>query len=132
MNPVFKAALSKIAGPDNVSDRLMDCVAYAYDGSPYSARPDGALWVNDSSQVSRVLALASTYRVPVPARGAGTGMCGLAVAVQGGIILDLGRMRKILEINIPIRSGQRPGMYPGWQRGHQRRRPQGCQIRHHS
>ena len=103
MNPVFKAALSEIVGPDNVSDRLMDRVAYAYDGSTYSARPDGAVWVNDSSQVSRVLALASKYRVPVTARGAGTGMCGLAVAVRGGIILDLGRMRKILEINIPDR-----------------------------
>lgn len=103
MDPTFKAALCDIVGSDNVSDRLMDRVAYAYDGSTFRARPDGAVWVNDSAQVSRVLALASRCRIPVTARGAGTGMCGLAVAAHGGIILDLGRMRRILEINIADR-----------------------------
>jgi glycolate oxidase len=103
VDPVVKAALADIVGTENVSDRLIDRVVYAYDGSTYHSKPDGAVWVSDTGQVSGVLAVASRHRVPVTARGAGTGMCGLAVPARGGIIVDLGRMNKILEIHVPDR-----------------------------
>ena len=99
MDPAFKSALEDVVGSENVSDRLIDRVAYAYDGSAFSSRPDGAVWVKDTGQVSGVLAAASRHRVPVTPRGAGTGMCGLAVAARGGVIIDLGPMNRILEIS---------------------------------
>lgn len=43
--------------------------------------------------------LASEHGFPVVPRGAGTGMTGGSVAVQGGLILALTRMNKILEID---------------------------------
>jgi glycolate oxidase len=53
----------------------------------------------NTDEVSRVLALANQHRVPVVARGAGTGLAGGATPVENGIVLSLERMKRILEID---------------------------------
>jgi glycolate oxidase len=61
------------------------------------------MWATSTEQVSRILALVNHERIPVVPRGAGTGLCGLAVPAEGGIVLDLARMNRILSIHIPDR-----------------------------
>ena len=95
--------LVDIVGADNYTDRVTDMVSYAYDASSYHRRPDCALWPVSTGQVSKILALADETRIPVTARGAGTGLSGLAVPARGGIVLDLARMNRIVEINIADR-----------------------------
>lgn len=51
----------------------------------------------DEAEIRKVLALAYRHRVPVTVRGAGTGNYGQAVPLQGGIVIDLSRMTKVLE-----------------------------------
>ena len=46
-----------------------------------------------------MLATAHRYGLPIVARGAGTGLSGGAVAEEGGIVLPLTRMTRILEID---------------------------------
>jgi glycolate oxidase len=103
MDQRIKQALIGILGEENFSDRIMDLVSYSYDVSSFSNRPDCAIWAESTEQVSRILALANRERIPVVPRGAGTGLCGLAVPARGGIVLDLARMNKILKINVPDR-----------------------------
>jgi glycolate oxidase len=103
MDDNIKKALREIVGEENVTDRLIDMVSYAYDSSEHSHRPDCAVWVTTTEQVSEVLKLANEQRIPVIPRGAGTGLSGMAVPVKGGLVLDLNRMNQIVRISIEDR-----------------------------
>ncbi len=103
MDENIKKALKEIVGEDNVTDRLIDMVSYSYDSSEHSHRPDCAVWATSTEQVSEILKLANEHKIPVIPRGAGTGLSGMAVPVEGGIVLDLNRMDKILDISIEDR-----------------------------
>jgi len=103
MKDYFKEKLIEIVGPNSYSDRLIDRVAYSYDGSTYSSRPDCAVWITSAEQISQILRFADRERIPIVPRGAGTGISGNAVPVRGGIIIDLRRMNKVLSIRIADR-----------------------------
>ena len=96
----IKAALIQIVGQQNYTDSLIDMVSYSYDASEQRGRPSCAVWVENTGQVSEVLKLASRESIPVIPRGAGTGLSGLSVPAKGGIVMDLTRMNKILELSI--------------------------------
>ena len=103
MDDNIKKALIEIVGEDNLTDKLIDMVSYSYDSSEHSHRPNCAVWATTTEQVSQILKLANEHRIPVIPRGAGTGLSGMAVPVNGGIVLDLNRMNKIKEISIEDR-----------------------------
>ena len=52
-----------------------------------------------TAQVSQILAWAQESGTPVIPYGGGTGVMGGVLPVRGGVILDLGRLNRILEIN---------------------------------
>jgi alkyldihydroxyacetonephosphate synthase len=66
-----------------------------------SGAPRGAVVVRPSTaaEVASVLAFADRTRTPVIPFGLGSGVCGAVLASGNEIILDLGRMNRILEIN---------------------------------
>jgi glycolate oxidase len=61
--------------------------------------PIAAVFPITTSEVAAVMRLASTHRVPVVPRGAGSGLSGGANAVDGCVVLSLARMDRILEID---------------------------------
>lgn len=61
--------------------------------------PEAVVKVLSTGEVSRLLAYANEHRIPVVPRGAGTGLVGASVAVEGGLMLDLTGMDKILELD---------------------------------
>jgi len=103
MDKDAKESLKQIVGPENFSDSLIDLIAYAKDASEFRHRPDAAVWPVTREQVSALLKLANREKFPIVPRGAGTSLAGLAVPERGGLIMDMGRMDKILEINIEDR-----------------------------
>lgn len=103
MDEKTRQALRDIVGSDNFTEKTIDLVSYSYDASLYDHRPDAAIWASSTEEISRILALANEKRIPVTARGAGTGLSGLAVAAKGGIVLDVSRMNRILQLNMPDR-----------------------------
>lgn len=52
-----------------------------------------------TEEVSNVLRYASADHIPVTPRGAGTNLVGSTVPLKGGIILDLSRMNRVLELD---------------------------------
>jgi glycolate oxidase len=96
-------AIRDIVGEENFSDALIDLVSYSYDASPERRRPDGAVWVRTTEEVSAVLGLANEHGIPVIPRGAGTSLSGMTVPLHGGIVMDMGRMNRILKISIKDR-----------------------------
>jgi len=103
MKSEIKQHLKDIVGPENFTDSLIDLIAYSKDASEFKHRPDAGVWPTSTEQISAILRLANQEKFPVIARGAGTSLAGLAVPHQGGLILDLGRMNKIIEISIEDR-----------------------------
>ncbi|MFH1061103.1 MAG: FAD-linked oxidase C-terminal domain-containing protein [Pseudomonadota bacterium] len=103
MNDADKQAVQGIVGAENFSDALIDMVTYSYDASDHDHRPEAAAWPATTAQVSAILALANTRGFAVTPRGAGTSLAGGAVPAQGGLVLDLARMNRILAVNIEDR-----------------------------
>jgi glycolate oxidase len=103
MQDSIKKALIDIVGEYRFSNRLIDLVSYSYDASDHHHRPEAAVWPTSTEQVSRLLILANEHLIPVTPRGAGTGLAGSAIPASGGLVLDLCRMNKILDIRIPDR-----------------------------
>ena len=52
-----------------------------------------------TEQVSEIVALASQQRIPLIPYGGGTGVMGGTLPVQGGIVIELQRMNRILEVS---------------------------------
>jgi glycolate oxidase len=91
--------LRRIVGNEHVINDPNDLLIFERDGSITGALPDAVVLPADRDQVMAVVRLAAQHRLPVVARGAGTGLSGGAITLHGGIALQLSRMRRILEID---------------------------------
>ena len=60
--------------------------------------PAGIIWPNTTEEVSEILTWAYAQNVPVTPWGAGTSTEGNPVPTRGGLVMDMTRMNKILEI----------------------------------
>ena len=57
------------------------------------------VFAKSTEEVSKLLQYAHANRIPVTPRGAGTNLVGSTVPMDGGIILDLSQMNRILELD---------------------------------
>ncbi len=104
MNKEVVAKLRQILGRTAVVDDETELLVYECDGLPlFKNRPDVVVFPQTADQVAQVVRLANEYRIPFLPRGAGTGLSGGALAVEGGIILELQRMNRILSIDVENR-----------------------------
>jgi glycolate oxidase len=62
-------------------------------------RAVAAVRARSTAEVQQIVAACAELRVPVVTRGAGTGLSGGANAVEGGLVLDLSTMNRVLEID---------------------------------
>jgi len=105
----FVSQAEQIVGTDSVSVNQADLLANSYDYWPISsiwmlegatsALPQVVVWPQNTGQVSRLLALASKLKVPVTPYGEGSGVLGGTVPLHGGIILDMKKMNRIINID---------------------------------
>ena len=95
--------LISIVGRDNVLTGKEGLENYSHDEmAPDTAithYPDVVVKPADPEQISKIMKIANANRIPVTPRGGGTGLCGGAVPVFGGIVISLERMNRILEID---------------------------------
>ncbi|MCF8067252.1 MAG: FAD-binding protein [Desulfobacterales bacterium] len=91
--------IKRIVGKDNFSSAKEDLACYAYDATARTYLPDGIVFPANTREVAEVMAVVNRAGIPVIPRGAGSGMTGGSLAVEGGIILSLTRFDKILEID---------------------------------
>lgn len=102
--------LTRLVGSDAVLWRPEDVMLYEYDALSSLRQPDAVVFPTTTEQVVGIVRLAAREKIPVVARGAGTGLSGGAVITEGGIVLAFSRMKKILEIDI---ENQRARVQPG-------------------
>ena len=72
--------------------------AHGADDSRRFALPDAVALPSERAQVVELVRACREFRVPIVARGAGTGTCGGAVPDAGGIVVSFARMDRIVEL----------------------------------
>ncbi len=90
--------LSNSLGKERVLSNIEERICYSFDGTKQKALPDVVVKPETTDHVSVVAKIANKFAIPIYARGAGTGLTGGAVPIQGGIVLDIMKMNRILEI----------------------------------
>jgi glycolate dehydrogenase FAD-linked subunit len=99
MNSEIKSELLNIVGKEGITESPEDLVVYSYDAYTEEHKPDLVLFPATTGQVSDVMKVASREHIPVTARGSGTNIAGQTIPVEGGIVLVLSRMDRILSID---------------------------------
>ncbi|MDQ1289034.1 MAG: glycolate oxidase [Actinomycetota bacterium] len=94
------AELRGIVGTAHVLTSDGDVEPFSRDATPlFRARPDAVVLPATTAEVSAVLTLATRRGVPVVPRGAGSNLSAATLAEQGGIVLVLTRMNRVLEVS---------------------------------
>lgn len=98
----LKERFRTIVGKKSYFDQKEIRWTYAFGGTVFEKEwiPDIVLMPSNRDQIKKILRLANEENIPVTPRGNGTSLSGGAMTPYGGIVLDLTKLNKILEINI--------------------------------
>jgi len=92
--------LSEIVGADYVSDRPEELYLYSRDpGAQPPRKVDTVVMPKTVEEVQRIVALANREKIALTPMGGGLTLSALTVPLKGGIVLDMKRMDKIIEVN---------------------------------
>jgi len=101
--------LRRQLGADKVKDDFPTITAYSVDASIYKVVPKAVVQAETEDDIAATVAYAQSTGVPITPRAAGTNLTGSAVGE--GIILECGRMNRILELNVDERWARvQPGL----------------------
>ncbi len=101
--------LENIVGPRGITDKEVDKIVYSVDYfwipemlidrgyNPPMA--DYIVHPETTEEISRIIQLANTYKIPLTVWGGGSGSQGGALPVDGGIIIDIKKLDKVLKID---------------------------------
>ncbi|MHA2290216.1 MAG: FAD-binding oxidoreductase, partial [Promethearchaeota archaeon] len=105
----IRAKLADIVGEKNVSIEDVDILAYTRDSSlialnwtiqgKIAGLPHLVTWPETVKQISEILKLANQEKIPIIPYSEGSGVVGGSIPIYGGIIVDMKKFNKILELN---------------------------------
>lgn len=92
--------LKTILGEGNVVCDRDELLVYECDALPqHRVAPRAVVFPHSTEEVAEVVRFLSGAQVPFTARGAGTGISGGALAIDDGVVIELARMRSVLDID---------------------------------
>ena len=109
MTSDFLHQLESLLGPDRIATSATDRLIYSVDGfwlpqmwldrGGRRSQAGAIVYPESPGEVAGILRMANDARVPVVPWGGGSGTQGGALPAEGGLIIDLKRLNRILEIN---------------------------------
>ncbi|WP_270169437.1 FAD-linked oxidase C-terminal domain-containing protein [Paenibacillus sp. SYP-B4298] len=97
----IRQQLISIVGEQWFKDDPQSLVTHSYDGTPMlQSLPDGVIYPESTAQVSAIMKVLHEHRIPLVSRGSGTNLCGGTVPVQGGVVMVMHRMNRIVEVDL--------------------------------
>ncbi len=123
MEEVYEA-LVKIVGAEYVSRDPEERFIYSRDpGTMEPCEPDLVVMPNSTEEVRQIVLLANQRRIPVVPMGGGLVLSGLTRPLKGGMVLDMKRMNRILEVNetsrsVLVEAGASQGMLQAYLKKH--------------
>ncbi|MDM5338443.1 FAD-linked oxidase C-terminal domain-containing protein [Fictibacillus enclensis] len=92
--------LAKIVGDRSILHHKEDLLAYDCDGfTIHKYLPKAVVFPKDTQEVARLVNYCSDNALPFLARGAGTGLSGGAIPVNGEVVISLVKMKKLLSVD---------------------------------
>lgn len=108
------ATLRKIAGKDNVRTDTVSLLLNAYDCSRSRMRPDVIVHITKTAQIAQVVRVLHAYSIPFVVRAAATNHAGSCSTPNGGAVLEVAALNRMLEINTKERYARvEPGVITG-------------------
>lgn len=108
---MLRERLVEALGHDAVKTAPEDLAVYAFDAYTDGGLPSAVVLPSSTRDVSAVVKIARDCGEPIVARGAGTGLCGGAVPLAGGIVISFARMNRLLEFDERSRRARvQPGL----------------------
>jgi glycolate oxidase len=95
----FVDTIARIVGPTNIRRDAASLLAYGTDALLKGRPADLVVQPGSTEEVAAVARHCHEMRVPLVPRGGGTGYTGGAVPLEGGVVLSLERLSRILEID---------------------------------
>jgi glycolate oxidase len=93
--------LAAIVGANHVLSSRAERSVYGYDASVFRGAELLAVVLPETAQqVSRLVTWCQRHQVPYLPRGTGTGISGAAIPTHGGLIIEMARMNRVLEIDL--------------------------------
>jgi len=92
-------ALRRVVDPEHLLSTPDELMEYGTDGTRLTFIPDAAIFPASQEQISQILKLACKFGFAVVPRGAGSGMSGGSLPVNGGLVVGLNRLNRILKVD---------------------------------
>lgn len=100
IKPSVIKELQSVAGKAHVFTTGEMRKAYSYDSTTnWFSEPEAVIFPDSVEETSKIMAIANRERIPVTPRGGGTNVSGGSIPIQGGIVLCMTRMNRILAIS---------------------------------
>jgi glycolate oxidase len=104
MTSAVLAELRRIVGDDGLYTNPLEVLTYECDALTHLRVPPAAVVLPASAaQVQAIVRLCAREKIPFVPRGHGTGLSGGALPVEGGVVIALSRLNRVLEVDIPNR-----------------------------
>ena len=111
LKPGIVAELRAIVGEEGVIEKHEQLRTYESDGlTSFRVKPALVILPSSTEEVQAVVRICHRERLPFVPRGSGTGLSGGALPIEGGVVIGLSRMNRILDIDLP---NQRVVLQPG-------------------
>jgi glycolate oxidase subunit GlcD len=102
--PGLVDALREIVGPERCLAREEELVAWECDAlTLHGARPSAVVLPRDKHEVARIVRACRRFGAPFVPRGAGTGLSGGAIALDGGVVIECAKLDRILAVDVANR-----------------------------
>src|SRR2546425_10251358 len=97
---LLRRELEAILGPGGVLSDPDELLVYESDGlTLFRALADFVVFPTSAEQVAALVKLATRGGMPFVARGAGTGLSGGCLPAEGGLVISLMRMNRVLGVD---------------------------------
>ena len=104
MNTAFLRELRRIAGDDGVFSASLEVLTYECDALTHLRQsPVAVVLPSSAAAVQDIVRLCGREGIPFVPRGHGTGLSGGALPVEGGIVIALSRLNRVLGVDIANR-----------------------------
>lgn len=93
-------SLRAIVGAAHCLAQRDELIPYECDGlTLHGEMPSAVVLPRDTDEVARVVRACRRFGVPFVPRGAGTGLSGGAIAMQGGVVIECSRLDRVLSVD---------------------------------